>query len=168
MNQLRDAYVELLQDLYDAEQQITRALPQISQAVSHQEVRRAFDEHVQQTQGQIRRLEQIFQRMGQTPGGKPCRGVQALIQEAQEKIQRGGDPDTLDAVLIACAQKVEHYEISGYGTARTWALHMNEGDAAELLQQTADEEGQTDKRLTDLAQTRINREALPNPQMAGA
>jgi ferritin-like metal-binding protein YciE len=166
MNQLRDAYIELLQDLYDAEQQITQALPQLSQAVAHQEVKRAFEEHLYQTQGQIQRLEQILRQIGQPPGGKTCRPMQALIQEAQEKIQRGGDPDTLDAVLIACAQKVEHYEIAGYGTARSWALHMNEGDAAELLQQTADEEGQTDKRLTDLAQSRINREALPNPQMA--
>jgi ferritin-like metal-binding protein YciE len=168
MNQLRDAYIESLQELYDAEQQITQALPLMSQAASHVEVKQAFDEHVQQTQGQIRRLEQIFQRLGQAPGGKPSPAMQALIQEAQEKIQRGGDPDTLDAVLIACAQKVEHFEIAGYGTARTWALHMNEADAAELLQQTADEEGQTDKRLTALAESRINREALPNPQAAAA
>ena len=168
MNQLRDAYLELLQDLYDAERQITQALPQASQAASHQELKQAFDEHLQQTQGQIQRLEQIFQRLGQRPGGKPCVVMQALIQEAQEKIQRGGDPDTLDAVLIACAQKVEHYEIAGYGTARTWALFLNDADAAELLQQTADEEGATDQRLTRLAETRINREALPNPAAAAA
>ena len=168
MNQLRDAYIEVLQDLYDGEQQITQALPLMSQAAGHAEIRQAFDEHLQQTQGQIQRLEQIFQRLGQAPGGKTSRVMQALIQEAQEKIQRGGDPDTLDAVLIACAQKVEHHEIAGYGTARTWALHMNETDAAELLQQTADEEGQTDKRLTRLAEARINREALPNPAAEAA
>ncbi len=168
MNQLRDAYLEVLQHLYDGEQQMIQALPVMSQAAAHAEVRQALDEHLQQTQGQIQRLEQIFQRLGQAPGGATSRPMQALIQEVQEKIQRGGDPDTLDAVLIACAQKVEHLEIACYGTARTWALHMNEADAAELLQQTADEEGETDRRLTRLAESRINREALPNPDAAAA
>ncbi len=168
MNSLTDAYVETLQDLYDAERQITQALPQLAQAAAHSDLKQALQEHLQQTQGQIARLDQIFQRLGRQPGGKTCRGVQALIQETQEKIQGGGDPDTLDAVLIAAQQKIEHYELAGYGTARTWAVHLNQMDAAELLQQTADEEGETDKRLTRLAEAHINREAMQNPQAAAA
>jgi len=168
VNSLRDLYIEALNDLYDAEQQITRALPLMAQAASHPELRQAFEEHLRQTEGQIRRLDQVFSSLGQAPGGKPCRGVAALIEEAQEKIQRGGDADTLDAFLIAAAQKVEHYEIAGYGTARTWAVHMGDMENAELLQQTADEEGETDRRLTRMAEARVNREAMQDPQSAAA
>ncbi|MFN3651456.1 MAG: ferritin-like domain-containing protein [Armatimonadota bacterium] len=168
MNELRDAYIMELQDLYDAEQQILQALPQMAQAASHDELRRALQEHEQQTRGQVRRLEQIFQRLGQAPGGRQCRIVQAMIQDGQEKLRQGGAPDTLDALIIATQQKIEHYEIAGYGTARSWAVHMNELDAAELLQQTADEEGETDKRLTRLAESRINREAMSRPRAAAA
>jgi len=168
MNQLRDAYIELLQELYDAEQQTLQSLPLMSQAASHAEVKQAFDEHLQMTQEQIRMLDQVFQRLGQSPGGHHCKIMQAMVQETQQKIQMVRDPDTLDAVLIAAAQKVEHFEITGYGTARTWALHMNEMDAAEILQRIADQEGETDKRLTRLAETRINREAMANPQAAAA
>jgi ferritin-like metal-binding protein YciE len=160
MNSLRELYVEALQDLYDAEQQITRALPKMAQAASHPDLRAGFEEHLIQTQEQIQRLEQIFQELGQSPGGHTCKGVQGLIQEGEEMIRRGGDPDTLDAFLIGAAQKVEHYEIAGYGTARTWATLLGEDKAAKLLQTTADEEGTTDKKLTGLAMSHINRDAM--------
>jgi ferritin-like metal-binding protein YciE len=167
MNSLRDLYIEELQDLYDAEQQITRALPKMAQAASHADLKAGFQLHLQQTQGHIQRLEQIFQKLGQAPGGHTCKGVQGLIQEGEEGIRKAGDPDTLDAFLIAAAQRVEHYEIAGYGTARTWAKLLGENDAAKLLQQTANEEGDTDKKLTAIAESHINREAM-QPDRAAA
>jgi len=168
MNSLREAYVAGLKELYDVEQQITQMLPTMAQQASHPDLKRAIEEHVRQTEGQIHRLDQIFQRMGETPGGVPCPSLRALFEEAQQKLQQSKDPDTRDALLIAAQQKVEHLEIAGYGTARSWALHLNEADAAELLQQTADEEGETDKRLTRLAETMINREAMEDPMAAAA
>ena len=157
---LRDLYIEELKDLYDAEQQILTALPKMEAAASHAELKKAFQQHRRQTEGQVRRLEQIFEKLGKSPTGKKCKGVAGLIAEGEELIRHGGDADTLDAGLIGAAQKVEHYEIAGYGTTRTWARLLGETEAAQLLQQTLDEEGETDHKLTKLAESRLNREAM--------
>ena len=158
-NSLRDLYVEELQDIYSAEQQITKALPKMAQAAGSTALKAAFEEHLQQTQGQIQRLDQIFQKLGKSPGGKECQAMKGLVTEGEELIQEGGDADTLDAGLIAAAQKVEHYEMASYGTVRTWANLLGEKDAAQLLQTTLDEEGDTDKKLTALAEKCVNKEA---------
>jgi len=156
---LEELYLHELQDLYDAERQITEALPQVMQAVSSPDLRQAFERHLMETREQMNRLDQIFQMMGQNSQGKPCVGVQGLIQEAQQKVQEGGDPEVLQAALIGAAQKVEHYEIAGYGTARTWARQLGHHDHADILQMTLNEEGNTDKILTQIAESFINEEA---------
>ncbi len=165
---LDDLFVHQLQDLYYAENQILKALPKMTKAASHKELKRAFTTHEKQTRRQVQRLERIFKDLGESPKGKKCLGMEGLIKEGQELIKEKTEPEVLDAGLIAAAQHVEHYEMAGYGTARTWAVHMGEMDAAELLQQTADEEGETDRRLTNLAETHINREAMADPATAAA
>lgn len=161
LKSLNDLYLEELQDLYDAEHQITQALPKMAEAAHNADLKAAFQEHLQQTQGQIGRLEQVFQMMGQKAERKTCAGMKGIIAEGQEKLKHAGeaDPDALDAGLIAAAQHVEHYEMAGYGCVRTWAQELGLHDQARLLQQTLDEEGETDKRLTMLAESRINRQA---------
>lgn len=157
MNSLKDVLVEGLQDLHDAEQQITRALPLMAEKAKHPQLKQAFEEHLQQTQQQIRRLEQISQQMGVSARGKSCRAMQGLIHEAQDGMKQfKDDGDTCDAYMIAAAQKVEHYEMAAYGSARTWAQQLGESQVAQLLQTTLDEEGQTDKRLTQLAEGMVN------------
>jgi ferritin-like metal-binding protein YciE len=164
---LRDLYIEELRDLYDAEQQIIQALPKMAQTASSQELKTAFQQHLEQTRGQVDRLEQIFRKLNTNPQGKKCVGVQGVIREGEQLIKQGGDPETLDAGLIGAAQKVEHYEIAGYGTVRTWARRLGDQEAAQLLQQTLDEEGETDKKLTRLAEAGINQEAAqPGRQAA--
>ncbi len=165
LTNLQDLFVEELKDLYSAENQILKALPQMADAAATPELKQAFQEHLEQTRGQVQRLEQIFQKLGASPTGKRCKGTAGVIAEGEELMKQGGDPDTLDAGLIGAAQKVEHYEIAGYGTARTWARLLGENDAAQLLQQTLDEEGQTDKKLTQLSERKLNKDAM-NTQRA--
>jgi len=159
LNTLRDLYVEQLQDLYSAETQLVEALPKMAQAASHPELKSAFQQHLAETQQQVQRLEQVFQGLGQKPGGHTCKAMQGLIAEGQEMIKMKGDPAAIDAGLIAAAQRVEHYEIAGYGCVRTYAKQLGEQQALGLLQQTLDEEGMTDKKLTGLAEQVINIEA---------
>ena len=161
LKSLKDLYVEELQDLYDAEHQITQVLPKMAEAAHNADLKAGFQEHLQQTQAQIGRLEQVFQMLGQKAERKTCAGMKGIIAEGQEKLKHAADtdPDTLDAGLIAAAQHVEHYEMAGYGCVRTWARELGFHDQAQLLQQTLDEEGETDKRLTMLAESRINRQA---------
>jgi ferritin-like metal-binding protein YciE len=156
---LEDLYVEELKDLYDAEHQILEALPKLAQAASAAKLKTAFEQHEKQTEGQVKRLEQIFKERGESPKGKKCKGVAGLIVEGQELLKEDAEPEVRDAGLIAAAQKVEHYEIAGYGTVRTYAQLLGETEAAKLLQQTLDEEGETDKKLTTLAEGSINRKA---------
>jgi ferritin-like metal-binding protein YciE len=158
LKSLNDAYLEELKDLYDAEHQITQALPKMEKAAHNQELKKAFQTHLQQTEGQIQRLEQVFESLGKKATRKTCAGMKGIIAEGQEKLKEAteADPDTLDAALIAAAQHVEHYEMAGYGCVRTWAKELGFNDQARLLQQTLDEEGQTDKLLTQLAESRIN------------
>ena len=156
---LRDLYVEQLQDLYSAETQLVKALPKMAKAASNPQLQSAFQEHLTQTQTQIQRLDQIFQQVGTKPGGTTCKGMEGLIKEGEEMIKAKGDAAAIDAGLIAAAQRVEHYEIAGYGCVRTYAHQLGDHQAVSLLQQTLDEEGLTDKKLTQLAEQVINLKA---------
>ena len=160
LESLQDLYLEQLKDLHSAERQIIEALPKMIEQTSHPELRRGFQLHLQQTEEQLRRLEQIGRRIGKNLGGHECKGMEGLIEEGEELMEERADSDVLDAALIAAAQRVEHYEMAGYGCARTYARLLGLEDDAQLLQRTLDEEGQTDHLLTELAERVINVEAL--------
>lgn len=156
MESLRDLYIEELKDLYSAENQLIKALPKMAKAASSDQLREAFEEHLEITRGQVERLEKIFEGLERSPKGKKCVGMAGLIEEGNEMIKEDAEPEVKDAALIAAAQRVEHYEMAAYGTARTFAEHLGLSDHSRLLQQTLDEEGEADKRLTALAETAIN------------
>jgi ferritin-like metal-binding protein YciE len=158
MESLQELYIHHLKDLYSAEKQLTKALPRMAKAASSDELRAGFEQHLRETEGQIERLEQIFEELKVSPRGKKCVGMEGLIEEAKELMEEDADPEVLDAGLIASAQHVEHYEIAGYGCVRTYAELLGYDDAAKLLQESLDEEGATDKKLSALAQN-INVEA---------
>jgi ferritin-like metal-binding protein YciE len=151
-NSLKDLFVEQLRDLYDAEHQISRALPKMANAASSTELKDAFNMHLDQTRTQIQRLERIFSDLGMAPQGENCEAMQGIIKEGDQVINAQGDPNVKDAALITAAQRVEHYEIAGYGSVRTYAKELGYNDAADLLQKTLDEEGKTDSMLTKLAE----------------
>jgi ferritin-like metal-binding protein YciE len=159
INSLQDLYLNKLQMIYDAEQQGLESMPQLMQMVQNEEVRQAFQMHAQQTQEQVRRLEQLFQQNGQTPQRMTCASMQTLLQEAQQLVQQVQDPDTRDAFLIAAEQAIEHHEIAAYGTARTWAQELGLDMDADLLQETLQEEEQADRMLTQIAERRVNPQA---------
>jgi len=159
LNTLKDLYVDELKDLYSAEKQLIKALPKMAKAAKTPELQQAFRKHLKQTAEHAARLEQICQELGVSPRGKKCVGMEALIEEGSELIKEGPDPDVLDAGLISKAQHVEHYEIAGYGTVRTYARQLGLDNQAQLLQQTLNEEGETDHLLTELAESGINVEA---------
>lgn len=150
---LDDAFIDEIRDLYDAEKQLVRALPKMAKAASSQELRAAFQEHLEQTKGQVQRLEQIFEMMDQRARSKPCKGMKGLVEEGSEIISENAEEHLRDLAMIGAAQKVEHYEIAGYGTARTFAQAMGKREAAQLLDETLKEEEQTDKKLTMIAKT---------------
>jgi ferritin-like metal-binding protein YciE len=160
LDSLKKLYIEELQDLYSAENQILKALPKMAKAATSKELQAGFNEHLEQTKGHAKRLETICEKLGESPKGKTCKGMEGLIKEGEELMQEDAEPEILDAGLISAAQRVEHYEIAGYGTVRTYAKMLNETEAARLLQQTLDEEEQTDKKLTQLAETVVNPVAL--------
>jgi len=160
IDDLRKLFVEELKDLYSAEKQILQALPRMAKKVSNPDLKKAFEEHVEVTRGQLERLDRIFEQLGKSSRGKKCKGMEGLLEEGKEMMEEDMEPEVLDAALLAAAQKVEHYEIAGYGTVRTYAQLLGEDQAAKLLQQTLDEEGETDKRLTMLAEKNINVEAM--------
>ena len=159
MDSLRELYVEGIKDLYSAENQILKGLPRMIKAASHPQLKRAFTKHEAQTRKQVKRLEQIARELGEKPTGKKCVGMEGLIKEAKELIAEKPEPNVLDAGLISAAQHVEHYEMAGYGTCRTWARLLGFENQAQLLQQTLDEEKATDLLLTDIAENQINIEA---------
>jgi ferritin-like metal-binding protein YciE len=172
-NSLQELYILELKDLYSAEQQLLQALPLMAQAASSSDLKMGFQQHLEETRKQVERLQQIFSDLGQSPSGETCEAMQGLIQEGQEAIQLQGDPTVRDAALIASAQKVEHYEMAGYGTVRTFANHLGFDSHRSLLQQTLDEEGATDKKLTALAEggmfsNGINEKAMDDRVMAGS
>ena len=150
---LNDLFQEELQDLYDAENQIVKALPKMAEAATDEELTTAFQQHLEVTKKQVKRLEKVFQQLGLKPQGKTCEGMQGLLKEGEKMIQEMEKSPVLDAALIGAAQKVEHYEISGYGTARTMAEILGQADAAELLEETLDEEKETDEALTEIAES---------------
>ena len=152
-------FIEQLQDLYDAEQRLVKALPLMAEAAHNQNLKSAIQQHLRETQNHVRRLEQVFQIMGRNAETKACEAMKGLVKEGQEVIDAEGDPDVKDAALIAAAQRVEHYEIAGYGTARTFAQQLGRDNAAQLLQETLDEEGAADKKLTQIAESRVNQRA---------
>jgi len=157
---MRDLLIHELRDLYSAENQIIKALPKMAKAASSEELRQAFEEHLEQTKGQVERLDQIFESLEVSSRGPKCKAMEGLIEEGKELLEeKDVDEAVLDAALIAAAQRVEHYEIAGYGCARTFARLLGQEEAADLLQTTLDEEADTDKRLTDIAES-INVEAV--------
>jgi ferritin-like metal-binding protein YciE len=151
---LQDLYVEELKDLYSAENQILKALPKMAKAAESPDLRNAFEEHEHQTREQVRRLERIFDNLETDAKGKVCKGMQGLLAEGDEYIDEKPDPRVMDAGLISLAQRVEHYEIAGYGSVRSYAQQLGLSAQVQLLQETLDEEGQTDKKLTLLAEQR--------------
>src|SRR5262249_44518714 len=151
-----DLLTEQLKDLYNAENQIIKALPKMAKTASNPELRRGFEEHLEQTRHHVERLEQAFDHLDQKAKGKKCEAIEGLVEEAKELMDEDIDEATLDAGLIAAAQKVEHYEIASYGCARTWAQQLGFREVAELLEETLDEEKATDKKLTDLAESMVN------------
>jgi ferritin-like metal-binding protein YciE len=160
IDSLEKLFVHELKDLWSAENQILKALPKMAEKASHPELRQAFELHHRQTEEQVRRLEQIFDTLDHQPGGHKCRGMEGLIEEGEEVMDDAETDEVRDAGMIAAAQRVEHYEIAAYGTARTYARMLGRDDAAQLLQQTLDEEGETDKKLTSLAESRVNPRAM--------
>jgi len=157
---LQDVYVEQLKDLYSAEQQILRALPKMAKTAVHPQLQKAFTDHEQLTRVHVERLEKIFKELGETPGGHKCKGMEGLLAEGEELMEDHSESDALDAAMIAAAQRVEHYEIAGYGTVRTFANMLGLDNHAKVLQQTLDEEGTTDHQLTELAETVVNIDAF--------
>ena len=161
---LHDLYIEELRDIYDAENQIIKVLPQLAKAATDEELRTAFEEHLEQTREQVSRLEKIFESEGVSPKGKKCQGITGIIEEAKEIIDADIEPEILDAALIGAAQRVEHYEIAAYGCVCTYAKILGNEEDADMLQQTLDEEKETDENLTDLAESSINVEAAESEE----
>ncbi len=159
LNTLRDLYVEQLRDMYDAEKQLTKALPKMAKASTSPKLKEAFETHLRETEGHVKRLEQVFTALDMAPRGKKCKAMQGLIEEGSEMMEENGEPEVIDAGLIAAAQRVEHYEMAGYGTVRTYAQTLGEKQAATLLQQTLDEEKHADELLTQIAENTINVQA---------
>jgi ferritin-like metal-binding protein YciE len=153
---LRDLFVAELKDVYSAENQILKALPKMAKAASSPELRAAFEEHLEQTRGHVERLDQIFEALGASPKGKKCKAMEGLLEQGKEMLEAEADPAVRDAGMIACAQRVEHYEIAAYGCARTYARLLSDEKSAKLLEETLHEEEETDKTLTQIAESTVN------------
>jgi len=164
LNSLHNLFVDQLKDLYSAESQLVQALPKMAGAASSSDLKRTFEHHLEETRGHVHRLDQVFAELGESAQGAKCVAMEGLIKEGSEVIQTPGDSAVKDAALIAAAQRVEHYEMAGYGTVRTFADELGYDDLSSLLQNTLDEEGEADKKLTKIAEggflsSGINREA---------
>ena len=156
---LHDAFIDELKDMYDAEKQLIKALPKMAKAASAPELRKAFEAHLEETRGQVERLDQVFETLDETARGKHCDGIAGIIEEGKKKMEEDLDDAAMDASLIAAAQKVEHYEMAAYGTLVAWAQGMGHNEAAMLLQETLDEEKAADEKLTSIGEGGINQEA---------
>jgi ferritin-like metal-binding protein YciE len=175
LSTLRDLFIHELKDLYSAEKQLVKALPKVAKAATNEELKAGIEAHLEETKEHVNRLEQIFQSLGTSTRGPSCKGMEGLIEEGSSLIEEEGDEEVLDAGIICGAQKIEHYEIAGYGCARTFAELLGEEDAVELLEQTLEEEKATDEKLTQLALSTINvraaeggdEEATDEPQRSG-
>ena len=168
LDTLQKLYIEVLRDLYSAENQLLKALPKMAKGASSEELKNAFEKHLEQTETHVERLENIFEQLDQTPKGKTCRAMKGLIEEGSEILKEEGDPSVLDAGIIVAAQKVEHYEIAGYGSVRTFAELLGQNKAVELLQTTLDEESEANELLNGLAESVINPEALMENELTAA
>lgn len=159
LKNLHDALVHELQDLYSAEKQLLQALPQMAKAANNEDLSTGFEEHLEQTRGHVERLETAFEELGVSAGRAKCKAMEGLIAEAKQDLSEEASPEVLDALIISIAQKIEHYEIAGYGTARAFAERLGEEEVADILQETLDEEIETDAKLTEIASTAVNDEA---------
>ncbi|HET9887653.1 MAG TPA: ferritin-like domain-containing protein [bacterium] len=166
LTSLQDLFFEELKDIYDAEKRIVEALPNMAKEVSSQELAKAIREHLEVTKEHVTRLEQVFAEIGRTPARKKCEGMVGLLEEGKEVLAMDGEPVVKDAAIIAAAQRVEHYEIAGYGCLRTWSEILGYDEASRLLEQTLDEEKDADEVLTDIAET-INPEAADEAPAGG-
>ena len=167
LESLQELYLDQLKDLQSAEEQIIDALPKMIEQAKNAELRRGFEKHLNQTKEHLRRLDQIGQRSGERLSGHKCKGMEGLLEEGEELMKERADSDVLDAALISAAQRVEHYEMAGYGCARTYARLLGLDDDERLLQQTLNEEGDTDHLLTDMAERVINPQALTGDRTVG-
>jgi ferritin-like metal-binding protein YciE len=158
-NTLSDAFLDELRDAYDAEKQLTKALPKMAKTATSPVLRDAFESHLQETRGHVERLEQVMEGLGEKVRGKHCDGIEGIIEEGKSVMEEDFDETTMDACLIASGQRAEHYEMAAYGTLVAWANALGHADAAELLQETLDEEKAADEKLTSLAEGGINQEA---------
>ena len=156
---LEQLLIDELKDIYSAEKQITKALPKMAKAAKSPELRQAFEAHLEETKGQIERLDEIFETLGKKATGKTCHGMQGLVEEGNEMIQELEKGDVRDAALISAAQRVEHYEIAAYGTVREYAKMLGRKDAAKLLEETLEEEKATDEKLNDIS-AQVNSSAM--------
>ena len=156
---LREALVEEIRDLYNAEKQLVKALPKMAKGAESDELRDAFEKHLEETEGQVTRLEQVFDLLGEKPRGKHCAGMAGIVEEGSEKLQEDMEGSVLDACLIASAQKVEHYEIGAYGTAIAWAEALGLNEVCDVLNETLEEEKAADEKLSALAESGINQAA---------
>ncbi len=156
---LRDLFLHELRDIYSAEKQLLKALPKMAKTATHEELQEAFEEHVGQTEEHVQRLEQVFESLGEKAKAEKCLAMEGLIAEGQNIMKEEMPPHVMDAALIASAQRIEHYEIAGYGTLRTFAELLDEDEAADLLEQTLEEEKETDLKLTEIAESLVNTDA---------
>ncbi len=159
LKSFKDLFTNQIEDLYDAEQRLTKALPKMAEAAHSNQLKQAIQQHLSETQGHVSRLETIFREIGVEPKRETCEAMKGLISEGEDMMHAKGDPDVRDAAIIAAAQRVEHYEIAGYGTARTFALRLGLRQAADLLQQTLNEEAAADRKLTQIAESNVNVQA---------
>ena len=166
LDTLQKLYTNELRDLYSAENQLLKALPRMAKAASSEELKDAFEKHLEQTKSHVERLEQVFEELDEKPKGKTCRAMKGLVEEGSEILQQDGEESVLDAGIIVAAQKVEHYEIASYGSVRTFAHMLGQNKAAELLQTTLDEESETNELLNRLAESIVNPEALMETELA--
>src|SRR5205809_6029622 len=167
LDKLQKLYINELRDLYNAENQLLKALPKMAKAASSPELKQAFEKHLEQTKSHVERLEEVFEDINEKPKGKTCHGMKGLVEEGSVILQEDGDPSVLDAGIIVAAQKVEHYEIAGYGSVRTFAGLLGQKKAAELLQTTLDEESEANELLNGLAESIVNPEALMESELTG-
>jgi len=165
---LKTLYIDELRDLYNAENQLVKALPKMAKAASSEELQDAFEKHLEQTKSHVDRLEEVFEEIGEKPKGKTCKAMKGLIDEGSEILKEDGEESVIDAGIIVAAQKVEHYEIASYGSVRTFAQLLGKDRSADLLQRTLDEESEANEVLNKLAEDIVNPEALMEPELVGA
>ena len=156
---VQDLFLEELRDIYHAEKQILRALPKMAKQASHPELKQALEQHVEETRGQVERIEQVFEMLGKRASGKTCEAINGILEEGESVMEDFGESEAADAAILAAAQAVEHYEIVRYGTLKTWAQELGMQDAVRLIDQNLQEEKKTDQLLTQLAEARVNRKA---------